>query len=417
MFRIDPKVTEYFHKVVKMDCLEDFQRAFGSIDDVPEMLDRITDLDEGARALQISRVRQAWVSITEASQQAADSKKRGLDRGDDLEDLMDPDELKKHHDLFWGRYHVKFHPATEPSDLMVSKAAKRMEKRMIVVDDVWSTKSLKHQTKVERKRHRVSGGLELVETEKEVEQSMPKTLFNYLQLLFTYMLAYSRAGAVPMRNAPALRDQTRDTDTTLCVLVPLDVALAYHDRAQRQSTRMLANGYGEQQVLQWLITHDEDDRAIWVERLRQETETSLGKIIRETMAFRDSSWQAPEPAATAGGGMNSPTKIPRGIPLREIDSPTKDKRRRPDRSRPNTPPPFSRMDREEIKMGPIYEYDKKNRGICRDWNRGYCKAERCTNGLQHVCNAKLSTGKACSMANHRHVECFNPKRADGKGKK
>ena len=48
MFRIDPKVTEYFHKVVKMDCLEDFQRAFGSIDDVPEMLDRITDLDEGA---------------------------------------------------------------------------------------------------------------------------------------------------------------------------------------------------------------------------------------------------------------------------------------------------------------------------------------------------------------------------------
>ena len=57
-----------------------------------------------------------------------------------------------------------------------------------------------------------------------------KAVLQYLAKLFTFCLASSRAGCHRVPGAPAEFERT--TDTVEVILVPLDVMLAYRDRAR-----------------------------------------------------------------------------------------------------------------------------------------------------------------------------------------
>ena len=81
-----------------------------------------------------------------------------------------------------------------------------------------------------RKKQKLTETVVLCYTETpEDEAAVPRTVVNYLALLFTLMLAYAKAGVERLVDAPAA--EPRGTDTTKVVEVPLDVAMRCHQRA------------------------------------------------------------------------------------------------------------------------------------------------------------------------------------------
>ena len=40
-------------------------------------------------------------------------------------------------DQFWARYHLKFHASVEPSDFLISKCAKKLEKRLLTLSTMY----------------------------------------------------------------------------------------------------------------------------------------------------------------------------------------------------------------------------------------------------------------------------------------
>ena len=99
------------------------------------------------------------------------------------------------------------------------------------------------------------------------------------------MLALAKVGAKPLGNAPA---DNRGVNTPSQVICPLDVLLRYHSRA--------AHAVGKStgaDVTTWLITNDEAEMAIWVDKMVN-SDGSLGQIIASTMKERAEAWRAPQ---------------------------------------------------------------------------------------------------------------------------
>ena len=67
-----------------------------------------------------------------------------------------------------------------------------------------TTKTLAHQQRTDKKRIKISDGIELLNTgtAEEGEITRPKTVMSYLSLLFTYLLAWAKAGVNPIPSAP-----------------------------------------------------------------------------------------------------------------------------------------------------------------------------------------------------------------------
>ena len=80
---------------------------------------------------------------------------------------------------------------------------------------------------------------------------------NYLDRLFTLLLAYAMAGCAGVTGAPdAAQELNLGADTTKFVNVPLDVIYKYYFRAKRSITAMPMA-----QRLQWLQTRDMEERS------------------------------------------------------------------------------------------------------------------------------------------------------------
>ena len=82
---------------------------------------------------------------------------------------------------------------------------------------------------------------------------------NYLDRLFTLLLAYAMAGCAGVTGAPdadAAQELNLGADTTKFVNVPLDVIYKYYFRAKRSITAMPMA-----QRLQWLQTRDVEERS------------------------------------------------------------------------------------------------------------------------------------------------------------
>ena len=156
-------------------------------------------------------------------------------------------------EAFWARYHIKFHPTATPSDFLVSKLFKQMEKRLLTVDDVWHTKSLAHQSKAERKRTKLAENVELIAKNEEADVTHVRNVMKYLSLMHTYLVALSKAGCKPVKEN--LPKEVRSSDSTNFVHVPFDVLLAYYERASRKALAMLED-HKEFEVLKWLVPLD-----------------------------------------------------------------------------------------------------------------------------------------------------------------
>ena len=117
-----------------------------------------------------------------------------------------------------------------PSDQLLSRCYREMEKRLLTVYDVWKVKTLRHQVMTTKKRKQVGTDLYTFEDEAEVKPEA-HGVEKYLAMLHTYLLALSIAGSSKVQGAPV--EEAFGSDSTKFVKVPWDVLQFYHFRASR----------------------------------------------------------------------------------------------------------------------------------------------------------------------------------------
>ena len=250
------------------------------------------------------------------------------------------------------------------------------------VRNAWQVRTLRHQSKSERKRQRLTDDVDLVEKEKEEDVEVKYVLVVYLQLLFTLCVAYARGGCIP-RTAEVPESET--TESTDYIEVPLEVMLRYHHRAETSAAELPPS-----QALEWLQKRDEDERTKWIERYRSSSLT-FGQVVKEIYEKREAMWEVPK----------------------------QDKPQRPATRAPPPPVPWVAPKHGsgaggaggsgKHGAGAAPQADGNQREICNKWNEGRC-TEPCPAGRRHVCNAKLKNGKFCRLANHTAANCRNPMR-------
>eukprot|EP00971_Amphidinium_carterae_P346958 6488727-Amphidinium_carterae.1 len=139
-----------------VESLEDFKYLFTTEAEIsPAVIDNITDLER--KPLMAARLRQAWHSVQTAQSLADAQRKRGRE-AEDLDALLPEQDLTNLKTLFWSRYKLDFSVSTEPSDFLISRISRELQKRLLQVHSVWRTKTLTHQLKQERKKQRVAEG-------------------------------------------------------------------------------------------------------------------------------------------------------------------------------------------------------------------------------------------------------------------
>jgi hypothetical protein len=361
-FKLDNLITTYFVDTLKLANLSDFLHLFSSEAEVAEIVtSKVTNLAN--RPLMTARIRQAWAGVKGALAQADIVKKRGSE-AEDYDALLPQPDLDDLVRQFWSRYHIRYAPSVEPSDLLISRLSKEMDKRLLTIRSIWQTRTMNHQLRTDRKRQKITETIDLVEKESEADVQISKTLNMYLDMLFTLCIAYARAGIKALRNeAP----ETWRTEPTDYVTAPLDLMLRYHHRAQVK-VQMIPAG----QALAWLQTKDEEERTLWVERYRS-SDLTFGQVVKEVFIRREAAWDVPaqiraqlaESPRTPGGkgGLGGNLKV---------DSPAAAQ-------------------------------------ICIKFNTGQCK-EPCPANRQHSCNHATKGGGVCGMRNHGAKNCRNPKK-------
>ena len=90
----------------------------------------------------------------------------------------------------------------------------------------------------------------------------PTMVQGLLNNLHTLMIAYARAGCIPLPTAPTI-PETADSDATLYVECPLEVVLRYFWRCANRVVRMPGD-----KAFHWLRSRDADERAAWVDLYR-----------------------------------------------------------------------------------------------------------------------------------------------------
>ena len=212
-FNIDKKVIDHLVNNVKIETLDDLAAM-----DPEDIRGCVADIKDISVMLQTSRLKQAWLGVKKAGAVADDAKRKG-DAGEDFDTLLPREVLESGAEKFWTLYHMKWHASVEPSEYLISKCVKRLGSRTVQVDNMWQVKTLVNQQRTTPKRQRVTENLELVETAADVDVVVPETLMQYLANLFTYCLAWARAGCDKVSGAPS--EFKRTTDTTSIINVPL----------------------------------------------------------------------------------------------------------------------------------------------------------------------------------------------------
>ena len=210
----------------KIETLNDLRFLFANESEVATFLSKqpkIPDME-----LMTSRLRAAWHAIR---QQALlrETDKSKVDTAD-LDDMLDDSQLNDAKQSFWKRYKARYPPEIMPADSLVSRCSREMSKRMLMVYNVNGVKNLMHQITPSRKRKKLGTDL-FTEQEEAIDDSLDAN--QYLDRLHTYLLALALAVAGALTSTEAVSETSMGAVTTLSVLVPLDIVMAYFWRAKR----------------------------------------------------------------------------------------------------------------------------------------------------------------------------------------
>lgn len=396
-FGFDDKVKGLFLKG-PMENLEDFRYYFADEKEIDAFVAAEETLMGPEQRIQIARVRRAWATV----------RKNGLRKENrntvssvaELDDLLEEGTLREVKVQFWKRYKVKYPVEVNPSDQLLSRCYREMEKRLLTVYDIWKVKTLLHQVMTTKKRKQVGTDLYTFEDEAEV-MSEAHGVEKYLAMLHTYLLALSIAGSNKVQGAPV--EEAFGSDSTKFVKVPWDVLQSYYFRASRAVMSV-----PESSRLTWLEGRDIAERATWVSQFREGDEP-LGQVVQSVMEKRGAHWDTPIQNMFA-----RPNPAFQPQQSRAVHSPKKQKhdqqkgygKQAPQREQK---PPFSPSSPKMMTPGTVAAALRDGKTLCPDFNRGKCntKGPSCDKGV-HKCAKVLRGGRPCGMSFHGAHNCRNP---------
>ena len=244
-FGFDDKVKALFLKG-HMTNLEDFRYYFADEKEIDAFVAAEESLKGPELRLQISRVRRAWTAVRQKG--LLKENRNTVSSVAELDDLLEEGTLREVKVQFWKRYKARYPVEVIPSDQLRSRCYREMDKRLLIVYDVWKVKNLLHQVMTTKKRKQVGTDLYTFEDEAEATPGA-RGVDKYLATLHTYLLALSIAGSSKMSGAPP--EEAFGNDSTKFVKVPWDLLQAYYFRASR-SAMLLPEG----SRLAWLEGRD-----------------------------------------------------------------------------------------------------------------------------------------------------------------
>ncbi len=138
------------------------------------------------------------------------------------------------------------------------------------------------------KKKEIGGGLPYTATAEEVDVDRPKTVTAYLVAMAMYMLALAIWGSKPRDPQPA-EEESRETDPVDYVYFPYQHSLDYVHRANKFVVEALAE-LSAPQVFTMLRKRDEEERTMWVDKVRGTDKPTLGQIFQEIYDRREQRW-------------------------------------------------------------------------------------------------------------------------------
>ena len=384
-FMWEPAVTKWMTDPAGLAAktLDDFLHLT-----IPD-LDKVVEQSQCQNKLQQgSRLRQAHLSLKGAADAAEILKKKGMDDSD-LDQLLPKHDLDDLTEMHYNRYHMTWPSTIAPSDLLVSRISREIEKRLLSVKEVAKVKTQAQMIRQSRKKTKIGERLELLEGDAEEPEEVEVDLQIYLAKMFTLVLAYSIAG---IKSAPAaVTPETRGTDTSSIVVCPLDILSRYWYRASEKAYQM-----GGTAGLQWLQKRDEADRAVWVDRYRNSTFT-LGQVIAQVMVLREAVWELQVgPQAAVATGNQDNRRRPHEEPVKDVQSPTKK-------------PTKEAQSPVKGKMPKLADKLRDGTKLCRGFQYGSCTGGATCQKGRHICAAELKSGRVCG-GRHAAGECNNRSR-------
>ena len=343
---------------------DDFANLFCSeaeIGDIVKTFDRVEN-----KLLATTRLRKAWTST-----KAALAAKEIMAKSPSEEyDVLPSAELESLQTIFHKRYKLAWPADIEPSDLLVSRITREIEKRGLSLISLDSVRTLAHYQQSSRKKISLGGEVNLMLEEYSSEQAtMTNNVSGILAALFTLLVAYARAGAKARDDV--MKEETRSDPSTMFVEAPLDVLLRYHSRAAKAAAM-----YRGPDLAAWLRGTDLEERRKWIEEMRT-SKATLGEVAQKVYNNREIFW--------------SPPTVATAHPPKE-DSPSK--RQKAEASSQSTGSAEATRLRSGDEICGAFNSRKGCQGNC---------------GKQHVCSRITRNGRACGMRNHCSLECRNPK--------
>ena len=153
--------------------------------------------------VQVARLRHAWSSCVANDKVDEVKKQQAATKEEDEESPLPAPKLANMKDVFWNRYHLCLTPGEWPSDRLVSKLFKAIDKRQLEVADLWVVKSQLHQKTTSAKRRRLGENLYLQENEDSAEPEVGNDAPSYFNRMRVYFMALAIVGASPLPTAPA----------------------------------------------------------------------------------------------------------------------------------------------------------------------------------------------------------------------
>jgi len=368
-FGIDNKITENMVTVLQFQDLDDFGHLFAKPEDVPVFVQKMP-IDEKDKSLQVSRLRRAWAAVQSTIEQAA-QRANDVVKNEDDDAVLPIKDIAVAMKVFWQRYKICFPVDTTPADLTLSRAIKEIDNKSLVARSVWKAPSLTSQLSSQVKEVRVSEQV-VMRVGKEMDGGVAKTVLAYLRKLKTLLNAYAVAGAKAKADVNQ-QPEHQQSDPTEYVEAPLCQLLKYYDMVEYRAFEVLQRN--PQQALKWLTARDEEERRIWMDRMR-ETGLSLGKIIKASFGQRDAVW-ASYPSASAV---------------------------------PHSPPPSGRARSPRVNPKAKRPRLQPSALLRTGVEIGEGRLEPCPQSLTHLCSGALKKDRACGMANHRAFQCKNKHR-------
>ena len=280
-FNLEDKVTTWLTSPEGLGAhtLDDFLYSCADDKDVRKLAQHAEPVNE---QLAVSRLRQAWRSLKRSRDSAEDVKCVGLDTTD-MDELLPSSSILDNIEVrHWNRYRVIWALEIAPADTVVSRVVREIGKRTLGLREIFKVRTQAHLQRAVRKRTKLANGFDMLSAEAE-EQEVRHTLQNYLCGLNTLMIAYRMSGSRLRADAP--ESEPKAMDSTRVVECPLDVLTRYVFRVEDRAHRVPYPA-----AFDWIQRSDELDRAAWVDRFRNSTE-SLGEVIQHTLATREAMWE------------------------------------------------------------------------------------------------------------------------------